>query len=256
MSNSLDENLAEWHAKNQFDTIISVLAALPDEQMTDEYLGRLASSYNNIDAYDDAIAALNRVSPAGKETPLWCYRMGYSHYYKSNFETALALFEKSHALGDEDAIHFIQFCKQEMADPGSVDETVHPDAMSVIENVHEEYGYVKIFASDRWTTISFQCDAEAPMAAGRRLATIQSVTEMNGHKWDALIRRFLAVHEPHLLEHLKTDPETGTFAALYPKSEDAESKAQLMMNIIFYLVEEEGAIESFLQEQGGSIAWD
>ena len=256
MNDQLDADLAEWHEKHQFDTIISVLSALPEDQLTDAYLGRLASAYNNTDAYQKAITTLDRCSPETKETALWCYRRGYSFYFLEEFEKALALFEKSKALGDEDAEDFINFCKMEMAERGSVDQMTHPEAMGVTAPSDETLDYVKIFTSNKWTTLSFKCDAAAPQQTSLGLMPDKPGESFDGWTWDAVIRQLLAIHEPRLLEDLNTDAEVASFSAVYPTSDTSAERAGLLMRIILYLVEEDGELEAFIQTHGRSTSWN
>ncbi|MEM6559810.1 MAG: Imm51 family immunity protein [Myxococcota bacterium] len=271
MTDDLDAAVEEWHETNRFDAIVSALTGLPDRELTDARLGRLASAYNNLDRYLEALATLDRVTPAGRETSLWAYRRGYAYFYQGEFRTALALFERAQALGDDDATVFIRFCHQEMAELGSSDPSEHPafiEAAEVVESAEaaESGGaaeapvapgeYVRILSSDRWLTVSFQNEHPRVMAVGKALEERHPQAYMNGYNWDAVIRRYLEVHAPNLLEGLDSDPESGSYAAHYAQSPENRARAEQVMSILVRLVEEKDLLSDFVQREVDAIEWD
>ncbi|MEL6341047.1 MAG: Imm51 family immunity protein [Myxococcota bacterium] len=268
MTDDLDAALEEWHEHNRFDAIVSELAELPDREMTDARLGRLASAYNNLDRYPEALATLDRMTPAGKETSLWAYRRGYAYFYQGEFEAALPMFEKAQALGDDDATVFIRFCHQEMAEPGSSDPSEHPDFIETAEPLEvgeaAESGdapgvpgqYARVLSSDRWLTISFQNEHPRVMAVGKALEERHPQAYMNGYNWEAVIRRYLEVHAPHLLEGLDSDPEAGSYAAYYTPSPENRVRAEELMSMLLRLVEEKDVLFDFVQREVEAIEWD
>ncbi len=114
MDNKLILDINKWHENGEYDKIIDTILAIPKADYDFEVIGELARAYNNVDLYDTAIEWLMSVSEKGTNDPLWNFRLGYSYFYKEDFEKALKLFEKAHALGDSRSFEFIDDCIEEL----------------------------------------------------------------------------------------------------------------------------------------------
>lgn len=112
MDKKLSKKCEKLHKQNQFGEIIK---RLETEPRTDyEVVGHLARAYNNKGRYQDAIDLLLSAKEAGKDDPLWHFRLGYAYDHLARHEEALAAFEKVLALNPKDweARLYIRRCQK------------------------------------------------------------------------------------------------------------------------------------------------
>jgi tetratricopeptide (TPR) repeat protein len=107
MYDNLIANLKELHTKDNHLEIIKLILEIPTANLTYDVIGLLGRAYNNTDEFDKAIACLMSISHQGKNDSVWNYRLGYSYFYKDDFENALAHFEKSYQLGDSESLEYV-----------------------------------------------------------------------------------------------------------------------------------------------------
>ena len=88
-------------------------------------------------------------------------------------------------------------------------------------------------------SVYFDVGAEKPFALGERLNAVCEMAYMNGYNWEALLNWYLGQTAPELLEGLESDPEAGSYVALYPLSPENEAKAEKLAGLIRSLVEGE-----------------
>ncbi len=112
MDKKLSKKCEKLHKQNQFGEIIKRLEAEP--QTDYEVVGHLARAYNNKGRFQDAINLLLSAKEAGKDDPLWHFRLGYAYDHLARHEEALAAFEKVLALNPKDweARLYIRTCKK------------------------------------------------------------------------------------------------------------------------------------------------
>lgn len=116
--------------------------------------------------------------------------------------------------------------------------------------------YVKIGKSEYGIHVWFYNEDEKILAIGEKMYEINENAYMNGYNWDAFFNYYLAQNAPELLEGLESDPEAGSYAALYECSEENEKKAQRFADIIVSLIENEEELYRIVRECGDEIEWD
>ena len=143
--------LEKWNREDQYQKIIECLETLRNTQTLDYTLTcQLARAYNNIADLDkpEAKGQLKRaeelllsVEEAGREDPLWHYRLGYSLFYQDREQEALPCFERVLELdpADEDAKHFIQECKKYIAAKECRPEMYRQEDWDAVEAHLERY---------------------------------------------------------------------------------------------------------------------
>lgn len=102
--------------------------------------------------------------------------------------------------------------------------------------------------------VYFPIEADEVMAIGEKMVAINEEAYMNGYNWDAFLKSYLDAHHPELLNGLETDPEAGTYMALYAREET--HKADKLIAIIKELISNPEKVYQFLEEQGEEIEWD
>lgn len=98
MNQTLLEQLNKWHEEDEHQKIVDLLIAIPDEERDYETVSRLARAYNNLGLYEEGLSQFDKISEAGKQDPLWHYRVGFALYYLKRFEEAAEAFRKSDQL--------------------------------------------------------------------------------------------------------------------------------------------------------------
>ena len=104
--------LEQWFKEEEHLKIVETISSFSIEALDYNLIGQLGRAYNNIYKYDKAIETLMAIAEEGQVDALWHYRMGYSYYHKNDLEKALSFFEKSLALGDEEALYFCEKCRE------------------------------------------------------------------------------------------------------------------------------------------------
>jgi len=107
---------------------------------------------------------------------------------------------------------------------------------------------------DDQTAVYFNIEAEEVMAIGEKMEAINEQAYMNGYNWEAFLNQYLQINHPALLDGLETDPEAGTYVALYDKA-DADKAGQLV-GVIKELIGNPDKVYGFLKENGEEIEWD
>jgi tetratricopeptide (TPR) repeat protein len=90
------------HERDDFEGIVRLIHNIPRDQWNYELMGRLASAYNNLDFYDQAIELLESCKDQGINDHYWHFRKAYAHFYKDEDDLALIGFQKALELLPED----------------------------------------------------------------------------------------------------------------------------------------------------------
>ncbi|MED4954556.1 tetratricopeptide repeat protein [Paenibacillus macerans] len=98
MEQRLMDQLNEWHEADEHQRIVDTLSAIPDEERDYEAISHLARAYNNLGLYEEALSQFDQISKAGKQDPLWHYRVGFALYYLKRYEEAAQAFRRSDQL--------------------------------------------------------------------------------------------------------------------------------------------------------------
>ena len=117
MSEELQEQLSQWHEDDEFQKIVDVLLAIPEEERNYDLTGQLARALNNLEDYETAVEILLGAETEGENDPLWHYRLGYAYYYSNSFELARDRFLRVLELApeDEDARMFLGWCDEQLS---------------------------------------------------------------------------------------------------------------------------------------------
>ncbi|WP_178022113.1 SMI1/KNR4 family protein [uncultured Paenibacillus sp.] len=98
MEQRLLDQLNEWYEADEHQRIVDALLAIPDEERNYETISHLARAYNNLGFYEEALSQFDHISEAGKQDPLWHYRVGFALYYLKRYEEAAQAFRRSDQL--------------------------------------------------------------------------------------------------------------------------------------------------------------
>ena len=85
----IPEQIAAWNEEEEYQKIVDVLLAVPEEERTPELVSELARAYNNLageengdeSMYRTAIELLKSVEEELKEDHCWNYRMAYAYCF-------------------------------------------------------------------------------------------------------------------------------------------------------------------------------
>ena len=107
------EKLEELDEKSDYSSIINMILALPEEDLTDETISFLAGTYNNTQEYELAYGNLMSVKESQEDDADWHSRLGSSLYYLRRVDEALASFKIAQELyaEDEDCEELVTFCE-------------------------------------------------------------------------------------------------------------------------------------------------
>lgn len=250
MKKELLEQLEQWFQDDEHQKIIKKISSL-SENLDYELVGQLGRAYNNSDDYDKAIATLMSVAEQGAEDALWNFRVGYSYFYKNDYETALTFFQKCIDLGDEDenTIYLADYCKRVLE---------HGDDDMQIEEliIDTEIDYVKVLKMTEYISIIFYIEQDKPFEIGEELTKFHEEAYMNGYGWEAFFYHYLAKYYPVVLENMRTDPEAGMYVAYYEKTQSNEARAKKLAEIIIGLIENKEKLYSIVKSEGKDIDWD
>ena len=124
------EQLEAWHRDGEYQMIIGVIEALPDDERDYFLTSTLARAYNNLavmsddtddidrDMLERAAALLSGIADEGKNDALWNFRLGYSLFYLGKTADAHRYFLRASELdpSDRDAVEFISMCRSLLDD--------------------------------------------------------------------------------------------------------------------------------------------
>ena len=121
----LIKQCAIWNEKEEYQTIIDAIEALPKAQQTPQLISELARAYNNRAQVGDralferALELLQSVEEHFKDEHNWNFRTAYAYYYLDEEGLALRYFEKALEArpGDEDTLEFLDDCRRRLAMP-------------------------------------------------------------------------------------------------------------------------------------------
>ncbi|MCU0755604.1 MAG: immunity 51 family protein [Xanthomonadales bacterium] len=113
--------------------------------------------------------------------------------------------------------------------------------------VHPEYHKVSVFVFN---------EADELLLLGDKLHARFNEAHMSGHNWDALIRRYLDVTDPDLMQSIETDPESGMLEAYMPYGPESIEKMTRFESHVRKFVSDETQIFEFIEAYRGSIEWD
>lgn len=102
MDYSLIEQLDQWHEDDDHQRIVDALTAIPEKDREYDAVNRLGRAYNNLGLYEEGLHQFEIISEAGKQDPLWHFRVGYALYHLKRYEDALQAFRKADLLEPAD----------------------------------------------------------------------------------------------------------------------------------------------------------
>lgn len=116
--------------------------------------------------------------------------------------------------------------------------------------------YVRINKNDKHICVCFYNEMDKPFAIGEKMYEINEEAYMNGYNWDAFFNYYLSKHAPDVLEGLDSDPEAGSYVALFEATPENEIRADKFKDIICSLIENEEELYRIVREEGDEIEWD
>lgn len=116
--------------------------------------------------------------------------------------------------------------------------------------------YVRLNKSDDRIDVWFYNENDKPFAIGEKMCEINEQAYMNGYNWDAFFQYYLTENAPEILEGMESDPEAGSYAAFYERTEENEKKAERFAEMIISLIENEEELYRIVREKGDEIEWD
>lgn len=91
---------------------------------------------------------------------------------------------------------------------------------------------------------------------GERINSRFDQAYMNGYNWDALIKFYVAKHDPELMNHVETDPEAGMFSAYISYSDKNLELMKRFEGHVRNMVSDENLLMQFIEENESEIEWD
>ena len=116
--------------------------------------------------------------------------------------------------------------------------------------------YVKVKEFGERVDIWFYNEMDKPFAIGEKMYEINDAAYMNGYNWDAFFNYYLAKHAPDVLVGMDTNPEAGSYMAIYALSTENVARAKKFAEIIMNLIENEEELYRIVREDGDDIEWD
>ncbi len=108
-----------------------------------------------------------------------------------------------------------------------------------------------------YIVISFDAGDDQIMEIGKNMNEICEEAYMNGYNWEAFLNCYLEQNAPEILDEIDTDPEADMYSASIEGTDaDAVLVAKKFKGIIEDLLEHEGKIMEFLEENADQIEWD
>jgi hypothetical protein len=198
---------------------------------------------------------------------------GYDYVNEDGNELAIWLDTQDAAAQVQNVIHCLKtkrFCGNDLSqtaqiyiseqDCAKIDQCTE---VSFVPNSSKELhlpDYLKVAAEENCTNVAVCFDVEAPKpyTLGQKLNTLNEQAYMNGYNWEALLICCLEKNLPDLLEGLESDPEAGSYVALYENTPDNIERANRLADFIAYLVEDEEDLCQLVREDGETIEieWD
>ena len=116
--------------------------------------------------------------------------------------------------------------------------------------------YAKTVKRDDRVDVYFYNEMTKPLAIGEKMYAINKEAYMNGYNWDAFFNYYLAKYAPDVAVKLDSDPEAGSYMAMYPLTPENEVRAEKFVKIITELIENEEELYRIGREEGDEIEWD
>lgn len=88
------------------------------------------------------------------------------------------------------------------------------------------------------------------------LKLLPNVALMNGYDWEGFINYYLQKNYPEVLLNMETDPEAGMYVAFYSFSPENEKKANILVEILTDLMENETEFLKGIEKDGKIIKWN
>ncbi len=102
MEKDHDTILDQLRKERQFKKIVEYIKQIPADEMTYDLAGRLASAYNNLYQYRNALRVLDKWAEEGEEDPDWHFRRGYAYFFSGYYDLAEEELHHSLALDEND----------------------------------------------------------------------------------------------------------------------------------------------------------
>ncbi len=116
--------------------------------------------------------------------------------------------------------------------------------------------FINLTSGEEYISLDFYIENEKVMIIGEKMEKINPEAYMNGYNWEAFLDYYLEKNAPEVLEGMDSDPEAGTYAVYYEMNPENIKKADKLMEIIKYLVENPDDIYEIVREHGDEIEWD
>lgn len=198
---------------------------------------------------------------------------GYDYVNESGTELAIWLDTADAAAQVQNVIHCLKtkrFCGNDLSQTAQIyisekDCAALADSTEVSFTPNSSEGlhlpdYLVVAAEENCTNVAvcFNIEAPKPYAFGQKLNALNKQAYMNGYNWEALLTCCLERNLPDLLEGLESDPEAGSYVALYKNTPENIAKANRLADFIAYLVEDEEDLCQLVREDGETIEieWD
>ena len=198
---------------------------------------------------------------------------GYDYVNESGTELAIWLDTKDAAAQVQNVIHCLKtkrFCGNDLSQTAQIyiseqdcaelekctEATFTPTSSEDLQL--PEFLTVVAVENSANVSVCFDVEAPKPYALGEKLYTLNEHAYMNGYNWEALLICCLEHNLPDLLEGLESDPEAGSYVALYENTPKNLEKANRLADFIAYLVEDEEDLCQLVREDGETIEieWD
>jgi len=118
--------------------------------------------------------------------------------------------------------------------------------------------YVTISKNKEFDSLSvcFNIEEDKILEIGEKMNEINELAYMNGYNWDVFLNHYLKINNPDILEHIESDPEAGTYVAIFKLNSENEQRANKLAETIRALIENENTIYQFVEAEGDAIEWD
>ena len=116
--------------------------------------------------------------------------------------------------------------------------------------------YISILKIEDIISLSFDIENDEILTIGEKINEINESAYMNGYNWEAFFNYYLPKYAPDVFEGMDSDPEAGTYVAMFDNTPENELKAERFVSIIHELIENEEELYRIVREEGMNIVWD
>lgn len=103
MNEQLEQQLNGLAQAEQWQDIVDLIEAIPEEARDLDLIGRYVRALNNSEQAEWAIEVSLKYQALGENDALWHYRLGYAYWYLDRFAEALGYLRRGRELAAQDA---------------------------------------------------------------------------------------------------------------------------------------------------------